>query len=178
MRAYYEFTNLNNTEARITKITPSNREGGNFIEISDELGKRFLQDKEFIRDWKLVWDDAAENLVMKRKGEEVYSSLPSGFLEIEDNGEDADIVIEARLPPYAPATKPPVVFVVTMYEPPEDPTMPVYFFVTKKGDPNVLYAEFSSLYYDAESRFSWYDPEADFSIFAKTTGLTYSLIKK
>ena len=77
MRVYYEFTNLNNTEAEITKVTPATRFEGSFVEISDELGRKFMEGKEVSSNWKLVWDTVSESMVMKRKGEETFNSLIS-----------------------------------------------------------------------------------------------------
>lgn len=171
MRVYYEFTNLNNTEARITKVTPATRFGGSFVEISNELGRKFMEGKETSSDWKLVWDTVSESMVMKRTGDEVFNSLVSAFLEIEER-EDPDVIIKVILPSLSGGS---ALFLVSMYEPPEDPNMPLYFFITKKGDPNVLYAEFMSHYYEVENKFHWHDPKDEFSVFTKGTNLVCSL---
>ena len=171
MRVYYEFTNLNNTEARITRITPATRFKGLFVESAAELGRKFMDGQEISSDWKLSWDTASERMAMKRTGEEVFHSLISAFMEVGEQ-ENPDVVVKAILPSLRGGS---VLFSVSMYEPPEDPNMPLYFFVTKKGDPNVLYAEFMSHYYEVENKFHWDDPRDEFSVFTKGTNLVCSL---
>jgi hypothetical protein len=141
------------------------------VEISDELGRKFMEGKEISSDWKLVWDAASERMIMKRTGEETFNSLVSAFMEVGEQ-ENPDVIIKAILPS---PTGGPVLFSVSMYEPPEDPNMPLYFFVTKKGDPNVLYAEFMSHYYEVENKFHWHDPRNEFSVFTRGTNLVCSL---
>ena len=171
MRVYYEFSNLNNTEAKITRITPATRFEGNFVEIADELGKKFMEGREISSDWKLVWDTVSESMVMTRIGVEAFNSLMSAFLEVTEK-EDPDVIIKVVHPSPSGGS---MLFLVSMYEPPEDPNMPLYFFITKKGDPNVLYAEFMSHYYEVENKFHWHDPRDEFSVFTKGTNLVCSL---
>jgi len=169
MRAYYEFTNLNNTEAKVTKITSATRFKGSFVEISDQLGRKFMEGKEVSSDWKLIWDTASESMIMKRTGDEVFNSLMSAFSEVKEQ-KDPDVIITG-----SSSRSGSMLFLVSMYEPPEDPNMPLYFFITKKGDPNVLYAEFMAHYYEVENKFCWDDPRNEFSVFTKGTNLVCSL---